>query len=86
MDYFLPLRFALPLQKDNFTGLSVAILIVGKIIWDFIYGGSTSSEQLIGIPVATDAHLYGLVGALFIAVFLYFRHINSNLKRHPPTF
>jgi rhomboid family GlyGly-CTERM serine protease len=61
------------LKKDYFTGISVVVLVVGKVIWDFFKGASTSSEQLIGIPVATDAHFYGLLGALVIsgATFLY---------------
>ena len=78
------------LQKDYFTGLSVMILIIGKVIWDYYKGGSTSSEELIGIPVATDAHLYGLVGAILIGSMLVLNHqITSKIKgnkKHPPTF
>ena len=65
------------LQKDYFTGLSVTILVIGKIIWDYFKGGSTSSAELIGIPVATDAHLYGLIGAMLISVILYFNHLKT---------
>ena len=65
------------LKSDLFTGIAVAILIAGKIIWDAINGGSQASADLIGIPVANDAHLYGFVGAIVIAVILI---INWNLN------
>lgn len=70
------------LQDDKFTGFSVALLIAAKVIWDFFTGGNQSSAELIGIPVANDAHLYGFMGAIVIAVFL----LIDNKKRHPPTF
>jgi len=70
------------LQDDKFTGFSVALLIAAKVIWDFFTGGNQSSAELIGIPVANDAHLYGFIGAIVIAVFL----LINNIKRHPPTF
>ncbi len=66
------------LDDDFFTGISVALLITGKIVWDYFTGGSQSSAELIGIPVANDAHLYGFIGALIIAGFLLFkRYLNS---------
>lgn len=60
------------LQNDIFTGVSVALLITGKIIWDYATGGNQSSAELIGVPVANDAHLYGFVGALCLSAFLIF--------------
>ena len=58
------------LQKDLFTGLSTAALIITKTIWDEIYGGNDSSAELIGVAVATDAHLYGVIGAVLISITL----------------
>ena len=69
------------LKKDYLTGVAVAIVIIAKIIWDLLYGGSTSSAELIGIPVAVHAHLYGALGAIIISFTLYI----SN-RRHPPSF
>ncbi len=79
------------LNKDIFTGVSVATLILAKIIWDLFQGGSTSSEELIGIPVATDAHQYGLLGAILISLFLVINHYSGNSnkqinKKSPPHF
>lgn len=70
------------LNKDIFTGVSVALLILGKIIWDFFQGGSISSEKLIGIPVATDAHQYGLLGAILISILLVICHYSGNRNKH----
>ncbi len=83
--YFVAAVLAI-LKNDLFTGVSVALLIGGKIIWDYKTGGSQASADLIGIPVANDAHLYGFFGSLLIAVFLLFRGYLNNKKRHPPTF
>ena len=58
------------IRNDKFTGISVALLIAGKIVWDFFTGGNQSSAELIGIPVANDAHLYGFIGSLIISIFL----------------
>lgn len=61
------------LKRDYFTGISVTFLIAGKVIWDFFSGGNQSSAELIGIPVANDAHLYGVLGAILISGFLLFK-------------
>lgn len=60
------------LNRDYFTGVPLLILVPVKIIWDNIYGGSQSSAELIGAPVATDAHLYGMIGAILIGATLLF--------------
>jgi rhomboid family GlyGly-CTERM serine protease len=59
------------------------LLFVGliiKITWEQIYGGSASSEALIGARVATEAHLIGaLIGSL--SGFLSFFYPNKLLKK-----
>ena len=74
------------LENDLFTGISVALLISGKVIWDYVTGGNQASAELIGLPVANDAHLYGFIGSIIIAGFLLFKRYLNNRKRHPPTF
>ena len=73
------------LASDLFTGVSVALLIAGKILWDYFKGGSQASAELIGIPVANDAHLYGFIGSLLIAVLLLCKWSLNSKKAHPPT-
>ena len=74
------------LENDLFTGISVALLISGKVIWDYVTGGNQASAELIGLPVANDAHLYGFIGSIIIAGFLLFKRYLNNKQRHPPTF
>ena len=59
------------IQNDYVTGVLLYVFIIGKIIWDLVYGGNASSEELIGIPVAIHAHLYGAIGAICVSVYLY---------------
>lgn len=68
------------LAKDYFTGVSVTVFITGKLIWDLIYGGSPSSEELIGIPVAVNAHLFGSIGAIVMGVFIYYQQKKISKK------
>lgn len=59
------------LNKDFITGIPLIILIPIKIIWDLYHGGSQSSAELIGAPVATEAHLYGMIGAFIIGLTIF---------------
>lgn len=61
------------LNQDYFTGIPLLILIPVKIFWDLLHGGSQSSADLIGVPVATDAHLYGVIGASLICFIILLR-------------
>jgi rhomboid family GlyGly-CTERM serine protease len=68
------------LQKDYVTGFLLYVFIIGKIIWDLFNGGSTSSAELIGIPVAVHAHLYGAIGAIIISLVLFLLKQKNNSK------
>lgn len=74
------------MHGDKFTGISVALLIAGKVFWDYLSGGNQSSAELIGIPVANDAHFYGVLGAIIGALIMIICWVVNNNKRHPPTF
>ncbi len=65
---------SLILQKVYITGFLLYLFIGGKIIWDSLYGASKSSAELIGVPVAVDAHISGAVGAILISLALYLTH------------
>ena len=58
-------------QKDYLVSIPILIGIPAKLIWDSLDDGLTkSSEELIGVPVATDAHIYGLVAGILISLTL----------------
>ena len=78
---FLIGAFTAITQKDFLFGIGVALLIIGKVLWGHFMGGSESSAELIGVPVATDAHLFGITGALFVAAFLGVQHYFQERSR-----
>lgn len=52
----------------------VLFLILGKLIWEKTFGGSTTAE-LIGSPVLVEAHLLGVIWGIVIAA-LYIIGVN----------
>jgi len=72
------------LHQDKVTGLSLMILLTGKILWDFNHGDNQFSQEIIGIPVAIHAHLYGLIGAGLVCIILLIK--NKTNQYTPPTF
>ena len=60
-----------------FSGFALALLI-GKIIWDQIYPehGQLTAD-LIGGPVANDAHLYGVITGVIFGLYCIFKK-NAN--------
>ncbi len=56
-------------SKDYLTGLPILIVMPTKLFWDSQHTGLTdSSAALIGAPVATDAHIYGLLAGVVISI------------------
>jgi rhomboid family GlyGly-CTERM serine protease len=59
----------LALRRDALLAAGVLVLLAAKVIWEQIAGASSMLEQWIGMAVAIDAHLYGLLsGAVLGAV------------------
>lgn len=73
---------SLILQKDTLTGLLLYLFIGGKIVWDSLFGASKSSAELIGVPVAVDAHISGAVGAIMISLTLYLIHYYQKMVKN----
>ncbi|MGB1556259.1 MAG: rhombosortase [Oceanococcaceae bacterium] len=49
-------------QGDGLAALLLALL-VGKLIYEHFFGPLTSDEELVGVPVLTQAHSFGALGA-----------------------
>lgn len=62
------------IDKDRITALSILIVIPTKIIWDHLHNTGQTNADLIGVPVSTDAHIYGLSSAFIISVFILIQH------------
>ena len=55
--------------KDYLTGLPILIVIPAKLLWDSQHTGLTdSSAVLIGAPVSTDSHIYGLTAGILLSI------------------
>jgi rhomboid family GlyGly-CTERM serine protease len=70
------------------SGYTLLVLLIGKLIWESLYGALPGSEELTAGRVVTDAHLYGAIGgatatlllfsrALFRTVFLLFQRLSG---------
>ncbi|WP_192943683.1 rhombosortase [Vibrio diabolicus] len=58
--------------REVFESRRSSLLLVGgliaKVAWEQIYGPSSSTAALIGANVAIDAHLFGAIGGLTMAL------------------
>ncbi len=46
------------------------VAIIGKLLWEQVYGPMPGTADMAGGPVIVDAHLYGAVGGAIAALFL----------------
>ncbi|MDP6437537.1 MAG: rhombosortase [Gammaproteobacteria bacterium] len=56
----------LAMRRDGLLSAGVLLVIGGKVVWEKIQGPSTLVEDLIGLPVAADTHLYGFGAGLVL--------------------
>lgn len=49
------------IQQHEKTGYLLLIGVITKVIWEQIFGASQSTVELIGVAVATKAHLSGVI-------------------------
>lgn len=66
-------------------GISAVVLVglAGKIIWEQLFGPSPGTEQLVGLPVATEAHLCGAAaGVLYGSAASVVRNGGFGTKPH----
>jgi len=62
----------LAMRRDGLLGWGVLLVIGAKVVWEQLQGGSNFMQELIGLPVAVDTHLYGfsaglVLGAVMVA-------------------
>jgi rhomboid family GlyGly-CTERM serine protease len=56
----------LAMRRDGLLAAGVLLVLGGKVIWEKLQGGSNFIEQLIGMPVAVDSHMYGFIAGLVL--------------------
>ncbi len=52
------------LTRYKTSGIVLLVLIIGKLIWEQVYGSLPGSEEITGGRVAVNAHLYGALGGV----------------------
>ncbi len=57
---------------DALGGLYL-ILLLAKLLWEQLNGSLPGTDELIGVNIVTDAHLYGAAGGLISAMLWHFR-------------
>jgi len=50
------------MQRYKTSGVVLMLIIVGKLIWEQMFGALPGSESMVGGRVAINAHLYGAIG------------------------
>jgi len=68
------------LDQDFITGLSIITVIPVKIIWDHMHNAGQTNADLIGVPVSTDSHIYGIATAFFIGGFVLFQYMRKKAE------
>ena len=58
----------------------LVIGVVGKVIWEHIFGPSATTSEWIHAPIAIQAHLAGTVGGLVLALLWYVYRNKIGLK------
>ena len=56
----------LGLRRDGLLAAGALLLVGGKVLWEQIEGPSGVIQDIIGLPVAADTHLYGFAGGLLL--------------------
>ncbi len=55
------------MQRYKVSGIVLLAIIIGKLVWEQMYGALPGSESITGGRVAINAHLYGAIaGALYL--------------------
>lgn len=58
------------LRRRDPAALVVAVLLAGKLGWEAVAGPLPGSEQTAGGPVLVEAHRYGTLGGIAVAMIL----------------
>jgi rhomboid family GlyGly-CTERM serine protease len=56
----------LAMRRDGLLSAGVLLVLGGKVIWEKLQGGANFIEQLVGMPVAVDSHMYGFIAGLLL--------------------
>ena len=64
--------------SKHVLNIALLFLVIAKLIWEGLMGPLPGSESTAGGPVVVEAHLYGSLGGIIIAVCFLARKYNIN--------
>jgi len=67
------------IDKDFITGSVIIIVIPVKIIWDHTHHTAQLNTDLIGVPVSTDSHIYGISTAFLLGGIIFLKSLKGIL-------
>jgi rhomboid family GlyGly-CTERM serine protease len=56
----------LAVRRDGLLATGVLLVVGAKVIWEKLHGPSAFIQDLVGLPVAADTHLYGYAAGLVL--------------------
>lgn len=60
----------LQIRLNGIKSLPYLILLMIKLLWEYLNGPLPGSEELTGVRVITEAHIYGAIGGSIVMLFL----------------
>lgn len=66
------------IDKDFITGIAIIVVIPAKIIWDHTHHTAQINADLIGVPVSTDSHIYGISSAFLLGFIIFLKSLLNN--------
>ena len=58
------------IRRGDRREIILLVAIVGKLIWEQVYGALPGSADMAGGPVVVDSHLYGAIGGAMVGLLL----------------
>ena len=68
------------LDSKNWLTLSLLLIVLAKLLWEFIWGPLPGSEATAGGRVITEAHIYGSIGGVILINILILERLIKNKK------
>ena len=72
----------LQIRLRGVRGLLYLILLIIKLLWEYLNGPLPGSGELSGGRVITEAHLYGAIGGAIVAIGLILIHYDFQRRSH----
>jgi len=66
-------------MNKHILNIVLLIAVVAKLVWESVTGPLPGSESMAGGTVLVQSHLYGFIGGLLIAAYIFIYNKNKKL-------